>query len=1488
MAILKDLIVSGSSRLLGKLYTNDIEIGGEINAEGGLHVGKNTAANANIYLNNKLAMRGVDTWLRINDTKAFTNGIYFGSSLVRTDGTLQVGSSGSALNVTTSAATIAVPTTFSYTANTGGNVGLKVNGTATIATGNITTANTNTINNATNIYNKNGTIETDTIKSNKWEIVSTQNLGGDFFVAPTIMVTNGSTFTISSVSGKTITGTLKDTTNITSANFGGHTWSNNSLIKITGKLTTGSTHYILGTCDGKLTAQMNNTANTINFQITCNASTVPPAGTYTITDGTVMMYNVGGSNKVGIYMTCYGTDKYTYIDIYNGSNGNTPVARLGKLDNLKDGSGNRIKVGDILTTDYGLYTSNGFFEGKVVANGGTIAGWTIGDGYITTNSNRTTYDNTSYTGMTMTASGIGARGSATSYFNLSTGGGLTAVGATVTGVITANTGYIGGTSGWTIAAQQLYSGTIGADNSLHLGTKNLGNNTSVGGRSGSDWRLTVGQHFGVTNTGALYCNDIHAAGGTIAGWHIDTNKIYSGNHSTWDSTNEDGLYLGPDGIAGGSGGIWYLWKDGSAKIGAMTLTAAGVLTVPAANVSGKLTAATIDGDKITANTITAGQIATNAITADELAANAVTADKIAAGAIAIGKLDSTTQTKFNNVVKQSIESIIGTQTSNTYSWTGTSTTLSASDIVDGLTINYFLPYSVGGSQVGATYLRLSDNANVNTNGVVLNLTLADGTTTGNIPVWYQGVGRLTSHYGYGAIIKMTYHKDVVMANAYKATGWWVDAQYNSDTVDNRIVYFTGKTGAKGIWAGSLFMEDSAGTYQNICTASDGTVTTASSGNGARTTATTKKANTNGFKVGGTIYYTGTSYNADTNITGTNTIFSSYGNVFDSRYCMNTTLTAGSLTTYKPWYLVGSISTTDGLFYLDSTWWTQTPNTTGKVYILGGGVYDSTTSYCRITLYENNMWYVYDGTRLVPYEKYASQTATNYITYINATDGIKIHNSNDDTDYLQVNSTAIKMYRNNVQKMYLDDSKLQFTNGSTVLSQLDATSQKFYDTSGNITAEFGANSASIGKTTGTSPNIILASSTGISLRSGGTTLANYTGSTITLGQTTGQAAVINSDGMQIYKGGNKVADFGGDLITIGKTAGGHITLDNDSMDIYNIYGSSVFKVAEFGDTIKLGTGKNRTEVSSGELSMYYLHDYVAPISLYINHAPFDSEGNAGNIVPEISLSGFDVDDNLEVDGEITECYITPYFVRCNKFMNNSDNSIYQLYRGNNPSPFYIYGNDKIITRIATKTSTRENPSTSFMIGNGNYAAGSSTNGTIANNNIDMYLCGGTDTTAKYIQSYPVYNRTYNYGANMYVTSNGVFGRSTSSSIRYKHDVEYYTNKDNSTISESKILVTKKKVKENPESILDIPIVTFKYNEGYVNGEADFDYDKPILGLIAEDVAKICPECATYIEDDDGNKIPEAWDEKAVLVRLLYVVQKQNKMIEELQKEVHKWQ
>lgn len=99
------VIVSGGLGVAKQIITNS-----------GIYVGHANAANAIIYLNSKRAIAGTDAWLRINDTKAFTSGVYFGSSLIRTDGSFQVGASGSSVNITTSAIQLKTPTTISNTA----------------------------------------------------------------------------------------------------------------------------------------------------------------------------------------------------------------------------------------------------------------------------------------------------------------------------------------------------------------------------------------------------------------------------------------------------------------------------------------------------------------------------------------------------------------------------------------------------------------------------------------------------------------------------------------------------------------------------------------------------------------------------------------------------------------------------------------------------------------------------------------------------------------------------------------------------------------------------------------------------------------------------------------------------------------------------------------------------------------------------------------------------------------------------------------------------------------------------------------------------------------------------------------------------------------------------------------------------------------------------------------------------------------------------
>ena len=285
-----------------------------------------------------------------------------------------------------------------------------------------------------------------------------------------------------------------------------------------------------------------------------------------------------------------------------------------------------------------------------------------------------------------------------------------------------------------------------------------------------------------------------------------------------------------------------------------------------------------------------------------------------------------------------IHGVKGTQTAATGAWTGV---IDIPALYDGLTIAYYLPYAGSGN-------------------ATLNLTLSGGGTTGAVNCYFTATTRLTTHYGAGSTIILTYWSagSIKVAGTATTDNRWTHCDYNTDTYENRINYFSAKTGSKGIWATSLLMRTGTGTYENICTASDGTVTSSN-----RTTATTKKANTTGFQIGSPIWYTNTTYAANTNITGSGNIYSTTS-VIDSRYSINSTLTANFLTPYMPIYLVGTIS--NGLFYLDTTWWTQTPTDTSKIYVLIGGVYDSTTSNCRFCVYETNTWLYYDGTRLMPY------------------------------------------------------------------------------------------------------------------------------------------------------------------------------------------------------------------------------------------------------------------------------------------------------------------------------------------------------------------------------------------------------------------------------------------------------------------------------------------------------------------------------------------
>lgn len=293
--------------------------------------------------------------------------------------------------------------------------------------------------------------------------------------------------------------------------------------------------------------------------------------------------------------------------------------------------------------------------------------------------------------------------------------------------------------------------------------------------------------------------------------------------------------------------------------------------------------------------------------------------------------------------------IIGTQTAATGTWTGTTTEIST--LEDGQTIRYWLPYNGSGN-------------------ATLNLTLKDGSKTGDIPCYRSGTSRLTTHFGAGNIIVFTYRKNVSIAGSSTTySGWWVNADYDSNTVsmlryDNARVI----AGTNGIYGYSLIALDNNNRWQSFVKSSS--------------TSTTKSMNTEAkFRLPINILYYGAGNDATNGnyVSNTYQIYSAYPSV-DLRYSHNYTTNFAINT---PVYLEGTIDS-DGYFSISTTCITQT-FTSGKYYILLGT--SNNGNAFQLALHATHPIYYYDGTKLVNYVKklYANNLTINGKTYNGTSD-----------------------------------------------------------------------------------------------------------------------------------------------------------------------------------------------------------------------------------------------------------------------------------------------------------------------------------------------------------------------------------------------------------------------------------------------------------------------------------------------------------------------
>ena len=397
------------------------------------------------------------------------------------------------------------------------------------------------------------------LHTKSWSNSNIATIDGSFFICPTLKVTetgstgkgltitqSGNTWSIQITSNSAVVTNSVYTMNSSGTVTTTGTWTLGSKVAITGEILVNNEWLPLGTLRGIITARSsdlksvtisnitdgysssNNILNTIGAQSNVKHRNIKISlYEWTLSDSGTPTSAI--TNPIGIYMTALGDGTgQTMIDIYGGQEpaGTTykglakPYVRIGNLSGLSS-----LTVGGQNPKGWGIYTSNGYFEGTIAARRGYIGNntkyWTIG----TSGTNSTIFSGPTTVSATGTAGTyLGTDGflntASSSVYAQITNGILTAKGADITGVINADTGRIGGTSGWTIASQQIYSTgkTIGANDSMFLSTKNLAG--TVAGQTltttAPSWRLTVGSNFGVDNTGKLYASEAKISGNITA------------------------------------------------------------------------------------------------------------------------------------------------------------------------------------------------------------------------------------------------------------------------------------------------------------------------------------------------------------------------------------------------------------------------------------------------------------------------------------------------------------------------------------------------------------------------------------------------------------------------------------------------------------------------------------------------------------------------------------------------------------------------------------------------------------------------------------------------------------------------------------------------------------------------------------------------------------------------------------------------------------
>lgn len=306
------------------------------------------------------------------------------------------------------------------------------------------------------------------------------------------------------------------------------------------------------------------------------------------------------------------------------------------------------------------------------------------------------------------------------------------------------------------------------------------------------------------------------------------------------------------------------------------------------------------------------------------------------------------------------------------------------------------------------------------------------------------------------------------------------------------------------------------------------------------------------------------------------------------------------------------------------------------------------------------------------------------------------------------------------------------------------------------------------------------------------------------------------------------------------AGDNVSIYAKGTNIIDSTGSTAFQAKSDNGNTTLGYSRylngGNTNIYAGET----LNLYTASGGTITANSAIVPASNAALSLGKYNELGWS---NIYI-GNTSETYNGLRMIQSGKSLNMC---------GRDANGRFIFGNTESIMYYVNKSVDTTNTGTAFKFTSGN-------NDT-ANNTSSVWLFGGADTTSRHIGSYLAYNRTYSGAANMYVTENGVFGRSTSSSQRYKRDIVLADIND-------------------LKGLYDLPIKKFKYKNDYLASDDEL-YDKYLYGFIVEDLEDILP-CAVQHKNEDGTTLPEMWNSNIIVPSLLRLIQDLNnrlKVIEE---------